>query len=49
MVIRGGAKAEDPGSLNGMVGMGMEGLEGRRGTQGPGSPTCILTLDPTQL
>ena len=32
--IRGGAKAKDPGSLSGMVGMGMEGPEGRRrGTQ----------------
>lgn len=26
MVIRGGAKAEDPGSLNGMVGMEWRGL-----------------------
>ena len=34
LVIRGGAKAKDPGSLSGMVGMGMEGPEGRRrGTQ----------------
>ena len=34
VVIRGGAKAKDPGSLSGMVGMGMEGPEGgRRGTQ----------------
>ena len=32
--IRGRAKAKDPGSLSGMVGMGMEGPEGRRrGTQ----------------